>query len=129
MKKLALVALSALTLTSFANANNDALWGALIGGVIGNQVGSSDHNQYVGALIGSILMGSGSESNHYRTYNHGNQRYYSERSYVPQGGYYTYVTNRVYVDPVYGYTDCGQRVLVKNGYWKTVTQKVWVPHR
>lgn len=127
MKKLVLVTLSLLTLTSVASAN-DALWGALIGGVIGNQVGSSDHNQYIGAAIGAVLAGGNDYSN--RTYNNRTYQrsYYNEGSHYRQtGGYYTYVTRRVYVEPVYGYTQCGDRVVVRNGYYKTVREKVWVP--
>jgi len=113
MKKLALVGLSLATLTPLVNAN-DALWGALLGGIIGNQIGSSDHNQYIGAAIGAVIMGNE------------NKQYHNQRPYH-QGGYYTYVTRQVYVEPLYGYTDCGEKVLVRLGYYKTVTQRVWVP--
>ena len=121
MKKIILICATLLA-SSITYANNDALWGALIGGVIGNQIGSSDHNQYIGAAIGAVIAGSNDRD--YRRYDNSSRNY---NSHYRSGGYYTYVTQRVYVEPVYGFTDCGQRVMVRNGYWKTVRQRVWVP--
>ena len=110
-KKTLLLTAIALVLTPIVNANDDRLLGALIGGIIGNQIGSSSHNQYVGAGIGYILAGNGGEYNRHHYYR-------------PPQGYYKLVQRKVWVAPKYEYIE-GRQYLVREGYYRYYYERIY----